>query len=144
MRTFDAAAYLRRSGADPAVVRHLFRMDYESTRAKARALGRAEFIKGGLIVTSCPENTPNAQVTAAQIADSMLRIEDVRMSLVLFQMDGGGIGISARSTGEINVQVIMEQFGGGGHQNVAGAQVNDVELEELKRQSTLNLVLIIL
>lgn len=134
VRTFDAAAYLRRSGADPAVVRHLFRMDYESARAKARALGRAEFLKGGLIVTSCPENTPNAQVTAAQIADAMLRIEDVRMSLVLFQMDGGGIGISARSTGEINVQVIMEQFGGGGHQNVAGAQVNDIELEDLKRK----------
>lgn len=133
VRTFDAAAYLRRSGADPAMVRHLFRTDYESTRAKARALSRAEFLKGGLIVTSCPENTPNAQVTAAQIADSMLRIEDVRMSLVLFQFEDG-VGISARSTGEINVQVIMEQFGGGGHQNVAGAQVKDVSLEDLKRK----------
>ena len=62
----------------------------------------------------------------------MLRIEDVRMSIVLFPLEGGGVGVSARSTGEFNVQVIMEQIGGGGHQNVAGAQVKDAELEDLK------------
>lgn len=134
VRTFDAAAYLRRSGADPVMVRHLFRSDFETSQARAKAIGDAEFLKGGLIVTVCPANTPNPQVTAAQIADGMLRIEDVRMSLVLFALDDG-FGMSARSTGEINVQVIMEQFGGGGHQNVAGAQVKNISLEELKKKA---------
>lgn len=136
VRTFDAAGYLRRSGADPVMVRHLFRTDYESSLAKAKTLADSEFFKCGLIVAVCPDNLTNAQVIAAQIADSMLRIENVRMSLVLFYLEhGGGIGISARSTGEINVQMIMEAFGGGGHQNVAGAQVKDADLESIKQKA---------
>lgn len=134
VRTFDAAAYLRRCGADPAEVRYLFKVDYESARLKADTISRAEFFYGGLIVSSCPENTPNAQVMAAQIADSMLRIDDVRMSFVLFSLDDTTVGISARSNGEINVQVIMEHFGGGGHQNVAGTQVKDADMEKLKQE----------
>lgn len=133
VRTFDAAAHLRRCGADPTVVRHLFRSDYESVVAHANAVGNAQMYKGGLIVTTCP-STQNAQITSAQVADSMLRIEDVRMSIVLFPLEGGGVGVSARSTGELNVQVIMEQIGGGGHQNVAGAQVKDADLEELREK----------
>lgn len=133
VRTFDAAAYLRRSGADPAVVRHLFKSDYESAKAKSIAIGSAELLSGGLIVTVCPPSSPNAQITAAQVADAMLRIEDVRMSVVLFPMEDG-VGVSARSNGELNVQVIMEQIGGGGHQNVAGAQVKDANIEELKEK----------
>lgn len=135
VRTFDAAAYLRRSGADPAMVRQLFRSDYETSMAKAKAFSTSEFLTGGILVATCPPDMPNGQIIAAQIADSMLRIEDVRMSLVLFHLDGGGVGISARSTGEINVQVIMEQFDGGGHQNVAGAQVKNAEIEEVKRKA---------
>lgn len=134
VRTFDAAGYLRRSGADPVVVRHLFRSDYETSRAKAQAMSNSQLLPGGLIVAVCPKQMPNAQVTAAQIADSMLRIEDVRMSLVLFHL-GDGVGISARSTGEINVQMILEKFGGGGHQNVAGAQIAHADIEEIKRRA---------
>lgn len=134
VRTFDAAGYLRRSGADPVVVRHLFRSDYETSRAKAQAMSNSQLLPGGLIVAVCPKQMPNAQVTAAQIADSMLRIEDVRMSLVLFHL-GDGVGISARSTGEINVQMILEKFGGGGHQNVAGAQIVHADIEEIKRRA---------
>lgn len=133
VRTFDAAAYLRRCGADPTEVRYLFKVDYESARLKADTISRAEFFYGGLIVSSCPDNMPNAQVMAAQIADSMLRIDDVRMSVVLFKHGESTVGISARSNGEINVQVIMEHFGGGGHQNVAGTQLKDVNLEKLKQ-----------
>ena len=129
VRTFDAAAYLRRSGADPVVVRHLFRSDYDTTVALARAEAHAQFFEGGLIATAIPSNIPNIQVIAAQTADSLLRIENVRMSIVCFALKDGLVGISARSTGEMNVQVIMEHFGGGGHQNVAGAQVKDATVE---------------
>jgi len=135
VRTFDAAAYLRRSGADPVMVRHLFRTDYETNLAKARATAGSKFFEGGLIVAACPENTLNIQTIAAQVADSLLRIESVRMSIVLFQLKPDTVGISARSTGEINVQVIMESFGGGGHQNVAGAQVKGETLEAVEKRA---------
>ena len=131
VRTFDAAAYLRRSGADPVMVRHLFRTDYETTVALAEAKANSKLYPGGLIVTSCPNIRANGQVIAAQAADSLLRVEDVRMSIVVFQRDEATVGISARSTGELNVQVIMEKFGGGGHQNVAGAQITDEELPSI-------------
>jgi len=131
VRTFDAAAYLRRSGADPVVVRHLFRSDYDTTVALARAEARAQFFAGGLIATSIPETIPNIQVIAAQTADSLLRIENVRMSIVCFALTEDTVGISARSTGEMNVQVIMEHFGGGGHQNVAGAQVKGRAVDDV-------------
>ncbi|MBQ1336040.1 MAG: DHH family phosphoesterase, partial [Selenomonadaceae bacterium] len=134
VRTFDAAAYLRRSGADPVMVRHLFRTDYETTVALAQAKARAEYYEGGLIVTECPDVVPNGQVIAAQAADSLLRVENVRMSIVLFQLKDDVVGISARSTGDLNVQVIMEAMGGGGHQNVAGAQIRGGNLEELKQR----------
>ena len=129
VRTFDAAAYLRRCGADPVSVRQMFRSDFETEQAKAQAKAQARLMPGGLIITMCREPLPNIQVIAAQVADSMLRIEDVRVSMVVFQLTPDVIGISARSTGTINVQVIMEQFGGGGHQNVAGAQIVNSDID---------------
>jgi len=132
VRTFDAAAYLRRSGADPVMVRHLFRSDYDTTVALARTKARSELYEGGLIVSCIPEELNNIQVIAAQAADSLLRIENVRMSIVVFRLPNNTVGISARSTGDMNVQVIMEAFGGGGHQNVAGAQVKDGDVEDIK------------
>ena len=135
VRTFDAAAYLRRSGADPVMVRHLFRTDYETTVALARTKARSEYYPGGLIVSTCPEIMSNGQVIAAQAADSLLRIENVCMSIVVFQLSEDTVGISARSTGDMNVQVIMEAFGGGGHQNVAGAQIKGAKLEDIKQQA---------
>lgn len=129
VRTFDAAAYLRRCGADPVSVRQMFRSDFETEQAKAQAKAQARMMSGGLIITMCRESLPNIQVIAAQVADSMLRIEDVRVSMVVFQLTPDVIGISARSTGTINVQVIMEQFGGGGHQNVAGAQIVNSDID---------------
>lgn len=129
VRTFDAAAYLRRCGADPVSVRQMFRSDFETEQAKAKAKAQARLLPGGLIITMCREPLPNIQVIAAQVADSMLRIENVRVSMVVFQLTPDVIGISARSAGSINVQVIMEQFGGGGHQNVAGAQIVNSTLD---------------
>ena len=117
------------------MVRHLFRTDYETTVALARAKARSEYYEGGLIVTQCPELAPNGQIIAAQAADSLLRIENVRMSIVVFQLKEDVVGISARSTGDLNVQVIMEAFGGGGHQNVAGAQVKNGDIEEVMQRA---------
>lgn len=132
VRTFDAAAYLRRAGADPVLVRALFQSDYETTVALARAKANAEYFPGGLIVGSIPERLANGQIIAAQAADGMLRVDGVRMSIYVFQLPGDVVGISARSTGELNVQVIMETFGGGGHANVAGAQVKGVPLSVVR------------
>lgn len=131
VRTFDAAAYLRRCGADPIVVRQMFRSDFETEQAKAKAKARAQMLPNGLIITKCADELPNIQVIAAQVADSLLRIEGANASMVVFQLSTDTVGVSARSTGAINVQLIMEQFGGGGHQNVAGAQITGTALEDV-------------
>ena len=131
VRTFDAAAYLRRCGADPIVVRQMFRSDFETEQAKAKAKARAQMLPNGLIITKCADELPNIQVIAAQVADSLLRIEGANASMVFFQLSPDTVGVSARSTGAINVQLIMEQFGGGGHQNVAGAQITGTALEDV-------------
>ena len=133
-RTFEAAAYLRRSGADPVAVNHLFKSDYDTTVTLAKTKAQSEFYKGGLVVSCIDNLVPNVQAIAGQAADSLLLVEGVRMTIILFMMKNGAVGISARSVGDLNVQVIMEKFGGGGHQNVAGAQVKDVDIRELKAQ----------
>lgn len=135
VRTLEAAAYLRRAGADPVLVRQLFREDYETNRTISKALAASTMYEGGLIVASCRETQPNIQAIAAQIADALLYIEKVRMSIVVFQLTPDVVGISARAVGELNVQVIMEEFGGGGHQNVAGAQIKGGNLEEIEAKA---------
>jgi len=132
-RTFEAAAYLRRSGADPVVVNYLFKSDYETTVSLAKTKAQSEYFEGGLVVSHIENIIPNVQAIAGQAADGLLRVEGVRMTIILFQMKNDMVGISARSTGDLNVQVIMEKFGGGGHQNVAGAQVKNVPILELKK-----------
>ena len=133
-RTFDAASYLKRCGADPVIVRNLFRSDYETTVALAQAEARSQYFEGGFIISYIDQVIPNVQVIAAQTADGLLRVEGARMSIVCFQLKSDVVGISARSTGELNVQVIMEQFGGGGHQNVAGAQVKNGDITEIRKR----------
>ena len=132
IRTFDAAAYLRKNGADPVVVRELFMTDYETTVVLSRAMSQSEYFEGGLVVSSINRYVQNIQAIAGQAADTLLTIENVRMTIILFQLKNDVIGISARSTGNLNVQVIMEKFGGGGHQSVAGAQVRNTNMAELK------------
>ncbi len=134
VRTFDAAAYLRRSGADPALVRQMFRLDFETVKSRAEILNQAIMLPGGVVVAGCPDNIKNAQIVAAQVADMLLGVEGVQISFVLFFLEDGGIGVSARSNGAFNVQVIMEELGGGGHQTVAGAQIKKGTMEEVKRQ----------
>ena len=136
VRTFDAASYLRRNGADPVIVRELFMSDYETAVALAKTKAQSEYYEGGLVVATIPTNRQNIQAIAGQAADALLTIENVRMSIVLFQMKDDTVGISARSTSNLNVQVIMEQFGGGGHQTVAGAQVKNTNIIDLENQVT--------
>lgn len=133
VRTFDAAAYLRRAGADPGLVRQMFRLDFETIKARAEILNQAEMLPGGVVVADCPPNIKNAQIVASQVADMLLNVEGVRVSFVLFTLDDG-VGVSARSNGEINVHVIMEEIGGGGHQTVAGAQVKKSSIQEVKNR----------
>ena len=133
VRTFEAAAFLRRSGADPTLVRHLFRVDMDTMRSRSLILSEARILPGGVVMSACPAEVKNGQIIAAQAADSLLGIEGVRVSFVLWPAEDG-VGISARSNGEVNVQVIMEAFGGGGHQTVAGAHIEGVDLPEARRR----------
>ncbi len=133
VRTFEAAAYLRRAGADPAIVRHLFRVDMENLKLRAAILAGSQSLPGGVVIATCPADVKDGQIISAQAADTMLTIEGVRVSFVLCPTEEG-VAISARSDGDVNVQVIMEAFGGGGHQTVAGAQLNGVDVAEARRR----------
>lgn len=135
VRTFDAAAFLRRAGADPGLVRQLFRLDFATVKSRAEIINQAEMLPGGAVISVCPAEVKNAQIVAAQVADMLLGVEGISVSFVLFLLEeGGGVGVSARSQGDVNVQVIMEELGGGGHQTVAGAQVRNQTVDEVKRQ----------
>lgn len=136
VRTFEAASYLRRAGADPALVRRLFCVDLASLRLRASIINSAEMLPGGVVIATCPAQGKTAQVSAAQAADMLLNIEGVRVCFILFWLEEGGVGVSARSQGDINVQVIMEKLGGGGHQTAAGAQIKDLTIAEVKQRLT--------
>lgn len=129
VRTFDAAAYLRRSGADPEIVRELFSFDFDTVRDRARILADAK-IADGIAMASCPPGIQNASIIAAQIADTLINIDNVSASFTFYELTPDCIGVSARSKGDINVQLVMEALGGGGHRTVAGAQLKGRSLIE--------------
>lgn len=129
VRTFDAASYLRRCGADPDIVRDLFSCDFDTVKDRAAILSGAR-IKDGIAVASCPKGQANAMIIAAQAADALVNIDKVEASFTFYYLDDGYIGVSARSRGDINVQLVMEAIGGGGHRTVAGAQVKGRTMEE--------------
>lgn len=133
VRTFDAAAYLRRCGADPDIVRELFSSDFDSVKLKARLLSEAR-IADGIAMTSCPKDVPNAQIISAQVADMLVNITDVEASFTFYELPDNIIGVSARSKSDINVQLIMEAIGGGGHRTVAGVQLKGRTLIEAQNE----------
>ena len=123
VRTFEAAAFLRRSGADVTRVRKLLRDDLKSYQARADAVRTAHIYRKCFAISTCPsENLDSPTVVGAQAANELLNIAGVKASFVLTQYNNE-IYISARAIDEINVQVMMEKMGGGGHMNIAGAQV---------------------
>jgi len=133
VRTFEAASWLRRAGADLVNVRRYFQADSESLRVKALCLANAKFYEGGIAMSVCPGENINSQIVNSQVADELLTIKGIKASFVAGRNEHGKTVISARSLGDINVQVVMEKFGGGGHLNTAGAQVDDTPEEILEK-----------
>ncbi len=126
-RTFEAAAYLRRAGADSVEVKRLFQSDMANYIARAELVKKAEFIDGIYAVSVSDKSIDRA--IAAQAADDLMNISGVAGSFVLFPFEDS-ISISARSLGRINVQLIMEKLGGGGHFTTAGAQLSGKTMQE--------------
>ena len=132
VRTFEAMAYLRRNGADAVRIRKAFREDIDEYKIRAAAIQDTELYEGVFaIAESKSEGIESPTVFASKIANSLLAISNVKASFVLTKYRGK-VYISARSIDEVNVQVMMERLGGGGHINMAGAQLENVEVEEAK------------
>lgn len=134
VRTFEAAAFLRRCGADVTRVRKMFRDDVKSYKAKAEAIRSVETYKGSFAISVCPsEGIDSPTVVASQAANELLNVDSIRASFVLTDYQNK-IYISARAIDEVNVQIIMERMGGGGHINMAGAQLPGISVNEAIRQ----------
>jgi c-di-AMP phosphodiesterase-like protein len=133
-RTVEAAAVLRTSGADPHMVRQLFSEDIALVKRRAKLYDAMEMLDCGIAITSAVlPSEGQSSLAVAQVADGMLNLEGVKSSFALGQM-GEETTVSARSSGRVNVQLIMEDLGGGGHQTVAGVKIKNARIEELKAQ----------
>lgn len=137
VRTFEAAAYLKRLGADTVEVRKLFSSSMDSYQRKTRLVSAAEIYHNCAIATAVG-TADDIRIVAPQAADELLNISDVDASFVLYETPKG-VSISARSMGAMNVQLLMEKFGGGGHHTMAGAQIDGESVEKV-RQSLLEAI----
>ena len=127
-RTFDAAAYLRRAGADTIEVKRLFQQDFDTTLERFALIQNARIYRNGIAIASSLK--PEKRIIIAQTADELLNIEGVEASFVV-SPDGENVNISARSIGTINVQLILEKLGGGGNQSTAGGQIKKSTVPEV-------------
>lgn len=132
-RTFDAAAFLRRSGADTTDVKRLLQSDFDTTMSKYSIIRGARIYRPGIAIAF--SDVPENRVVIAQAADELLNIAGIQASFVISQ-NGDNIFISARSIGNINVQVIMEKLGGGGNQSTAGVQISGTNKVEVMEKLT--------
>ena len=130
-RTFEAAAALRRLGADTTEVQRLFQSDLAGMLERYEIIRHAEMVRDDVAVAAVDAEID--RVTAAKAADELLTMRGVSASVVLFR-HGDGVNLSARSLGEVNVQVIMEKLGGGGNSTTAGGQVAEASLEEVREK----------
>lgn len=133
-RTFDAASYLRSCGADSVMIQRLLKENVDTYLLRSHLIQSIEFVKSNLAIATGEEDETYDTVVAAQAADTMLSMADVDASFVITKRADGRVGISARSLGEINVQIIMEALGGGGHLSNAATQLSDVTIAEAKEQ----------
>ncbi len=134
VRTFEAASFLRKLGADTTIVKQLFQDDIGTFVAKSNIVSTASMFKDTVAIAICPQGIESPQLVAAQGADELLNIRGITASFVIGQKDEELIFISGRSLGDINVQLIMEKLGGGGHLEVAGAQLTGVTIEEAREK----------
>lgn len=131
VRTFEAASYLRRQGVDTVAVKQLFQNDLMTYSNISNVVRSAEVLNGEIAISLCPPGIKNAQLIAAKAADELLNLSGIYAAFVLCNV-GNEVWISGRSLGEINVQMILEKLGGGGHLTVAGAQLTDITPEDAK------------
>ena len=135
-RTFEAAALLRRSGADPNMVRLMFKDDMDVLKLRARLIAEAKTIEPGIAIAlyKKAEKGAKASIMAAQVADTLINIEGIHVGVAINEYKDGSLGVSARSDGSVNVQIIMEELGGGGHQTVAGVQLDNMRAADVEPQ----------
>ena len=129
VRTFEASSYLKKAGADTTEVKKLFRTDVKDFKTKAEIIGNTQIIENKICISYTKTKIENINVVIAQAADELLNVKKIEASFILGEKNGT-IFISARSLGKINVHVLMEKLGGGGHIDIAGAQLEGVSIEE--------------
>ncbi len=132
VRTFEAASFLRRAGADTTTVKQLFQDNLDTFIAKSSIVRTATMFSDDIAIALCPDNIENTQLASAQGADELLNIRGISASFVIGKKLDGTVIISGRSLGDINVQVILEKIGGGGHLEIAGAQFTDKTIDEVR------------
>lgn len=133
VRTFEAAAYLRKCGVDIIKVKKWFQSDLETYNKISEIVAKSEIIDGNIAISIYEKEDADANITCAKAADELLTISNITASFVIGKM-GEQICISGRSIGDINVQLILEKLGGGGHITVAGAQIEGMTVEEVKQE----------
>ncbi|NJD02407.1 MAG: phosphoesterase, partial [Ruminiclostridium sp.] len=133
VRTFEAASFLRRQGVDTVAVKQLFQNDLATYSSISNVVKEAEIIGNEIAISVCQQNIKNAQLVTAKAADELLNLSGISAAFVLCYV-GNEIWISGRSLGDINVQMILEKLGGGGHLTVAGAQLTGISLEDAREK----------
>lgn len=133
VRTYEAASYLRRNGADTRVIRELIQDDLKMYEVKTDIVRSAQVLEGGIAIAKCAPGTVNAQLVSAQAADDLLTIRGNNASFVVSELGKDAV-ISGRSIGNVHVQLILERMGGGGHATMAAAKINGVKIEEAYKE----------
>jgi c-di-AMP phosphodiesterase-like protein len=133
VRTFEAASYLRRQGVDTVAVKQLFQNDFVTYSNISNVVKEAEMVGSDIAISACPPNIKDSQLIAAKAADELLNLSGIIAAFVLSNV-GNEVWISGRSLGDINVQVILEKLGGGGHLTFAGAQLPGITLTDAKEK----------
>lgn len=133
-RTFDAASYLRSFGADTVLIQQFLKEDIKTFMKRAALIETVAFYREGIAIAKGDNETIYHPVMIAQAADTLLSMDNVSASFVISKREENVVGISARSLGEINVQIIMETLGGGGHLSNAAVQLKDITIEEAELQ----------
>ena len=135
-RTFDAASYLRSKGADTLLIQNLLEDDLEVYIKRSHLIERTEIYQDYIAIAKAEVGQVFSSVVIAQTADTLLSMRNILASFVICERSDGKVGISARSVGDVNVQVIMEQMDGGGHLTNAATQLEDVSIEQAYQQLT--------